>query len=361
MSRYDLKGPAIAVAVPPMRNESAKSATRSRAAIIGLGQIGNLFDDDPKRAEVWTHAGAYAAIPEIELVAGADPDTERLRRFAARRDRVRGYRDYRAMLRSESVHLLSVCAPTALHHEMVLEAVKAGVKAVFCEKPLASTMEEAVEMVAACESAGVVLAVNHTRRWEGVYHRAKRLVDQGAIGRLESMVGHYPGKVFTMGTHLFDLMRFFGGDVEWVCGDALGQEKAGEWSLAGQVRFRSGARGAVVSGWDRANHIFELDLLGSRGRIRLWGDGACLSVSRFEDSQRYSGYRELGPIPLEEPAQLQRENRLIAAVRDLLACVRSGGTPACSGRDGLAALEIACALCESAVQGGARIALPLSR
>jgi predicted dehydrogenase len=342
----------------PSREGYGKITERYGAAIIGLGQIGNLFDDDPKRSEVWTHAGAYAAVPEIELVAGADPDPDRLDRFTARREGAAGYRDYREMLRAEPIHLLSVCAPTALHHEMVMEGVKAGVKGIFCEKPLASTMEEGTEMVEACESAGVVLAVNHTRRWESIYRHAKRLVDQGAIGSLESVVGSYPGKVFTMGTHLFDLMRYFGGEVEWVCGQGDDERKT-EPSLSGLLQFRSSVPGFIVSGRDRSNHIFELDLVGSRGRLRLSGDGGRLDLSRYEDSPRYSGYRELASRLLEEPVPAQSENRFVTAVRDLLVCVQTGGTPACSGRDGTAALEIAWGLCESVRQGHVRMDLPL--
>ncbi|MEP6602122.1 MAG: Gfo/Idh/MocA family oxidoreductase, partial [Nitrospirota bacterium] len=176
---------------------------RYRAAIIGLGQIGNQFDDDPKRSVVWTHAGAYECVPEVELIAGADPDTNRLDRFLDRRNVRGGYQDYRQMLRDEAIDLLSVCTPTELHCSMVLEGARAGVKAIFCEKPLAATVEQGVAMVEACRSAGVVLAVNHTRRWESIYLEAKRLLNDGVIGRIESVAGYYPGKVFTMGTHLF--------------------------------------------------------------------------------------------------------------------------------------------------------------
>lgn len=357
MSRSNLKEPAATVA-PHGASHRPEGLSRCRAAIIGLGQIGNQFDDDPKRTEIWTHAGAYAAVPEVELVAGADTDSDRLRRFLDRRRVPNGYRDYREMLRSEKIHLLSICSPTALHHKMVLEGVGAGVKAIFCEKPLASTVEEAVEMVEACEQAGVVLAVNHSRRWESIYIRARKLVAQGEIGCLKSVVGHYPGKVFTMGTHLFDLMRFFAGNVDWVCGDATDHGE-GELNVSGYVHFRSDVQGMVMSGWDRANHLFELELMGSRGRLRLSGDGSCLELSRFEESPRYSGYRELVPAKPEKVVPAPGDNRLVAAVKDILQCMKSDTVPACSGRDGMAALEIAWALCESATRGHTRVEMPL--
>ena len=346
-------------------SQPAKSAVQPyRAGIIGLGQIGNLFDEDPKRTEIWTHTGAYLALPNVTLAAGADSDEDRRRRFLSRSATANAYLDYRSMLQAENLHVLSVCTPTALHYDMVLAGVRAGVRAIFCEKPLASTPEQAAEMVEACQAAGVLLGVNHTRRWEPIYVRAKQLVQEGAIGRMEAIVGYYPGKVFTMGTHLFDLMRFFGGDVQWVCGQSPDPRIASdeEGNLSGHIQFRSGATGCIVSGWDRTNHVFELDLVGSAGRLRLSGDGGAMDLCRFKESPRYSGYRELAPD--DEVGQFSRDglpqvSRLVSAMRDVIDCISSGKQPACNGQDGLAAVDIACALCESVKRGNSRVELPL--
>lgn len=335
-----------------------------RAGVIGLGQIGNLFDEDPRRKEIWTHTGAYLAMPNVTLTAGADSDEDRRRRFLYRSVTANAYVDYRTMLQAENLQVVSICTPTALHHEMVLAAVHAGVRAIFCEKPLAATSEQAAEMVEVCQAAGVLLAVNHTRRWEPIYVRAKQLLSDGAIGRMQAIVGYYPGKVFTMGTHLFDLMRFFGGDVKWVCGQSPDPRPASdeEGGLSGQVQFRSGATGCIVSGWDRANHVFELDIFGSAGRLRVSGDGAAMDLYRFEESPRYSGYREL--VLDDEIGRFVRDglpqvSRLVSAMRDVIDCLGSGNQPACSGQDGLAAVDIACALCESVRLGNVRVDLPL--
>ena len=342
-----------------------KSATEPyRAGVIGLGQIGNLFDEDPRRKEIWTHTGAYLALPNVTLTAGADSDEDRRRRFLYRGVTANAYVDYRTMLQAERLDVVSICTPTALHHEMVLASVRAGALAIFCEKPLAATSEQAAEMVEACQAAGVLLAVNHTRRWEPIYVRAKQLLSDGEIGRIESIVGYYPGKVFTMGTHLFDLMRFFGGDVQWVCGQSSDPRPGSdeEGGLSGQMQFRSGATGCIVSGRDRANHVFELDIFGSAGRLRLSGDGVAMDLYRFEESPRYSGYRELAPdagigrvIPDGQP----QDSRLVSAMRDVIDCIGSGSQPACNGQDGLAAVDIACALCESVKLGNVRVDLPL--
>ena len=348
--------PAVPLRMPsvvPVR-ETLPALVRYRAAIVGLGQIGSQCDDQDLVGQIWTHAGAYRALSDIDLVCGADPDESRLRRFVERRGVTVGYRSYREMLANESIQLLSVCSPTPLHHEMVLEASRSGVRAIFCEKPLASTMDEAVEMVDVCDSAGVVLAVNHTRRWDPIYQRARDLVANGAIGRLETITGFYPGKVFTLGTHLFDLMRFFAGDVEWVCGDAVGYQE-GEWGFSGLLRFDSGVRGTVLCGQSTRNYVFEVDLIGTDGRMRLIDDGSRIELARFDGSSRYAGYRELTPCLTVTRSDVGGGNRLIAAVRDIVYCARLGGTPAGSGRDGMAALAIAWALCESTALGSVRV------
>lgn len=357
MSRVALKSQAATVAAP-LRVSLPDSQPRYRAAIIGLGETDNQLSHGSKQAKIQTHAGVYAAMPDIRLVAVADSDSDQLHRFVERDPSATGYSNYREMFKAEAIDLLSVCSPTPLRHKIVLEGVKAGVKAILCERPLAVTMDEAAEMVAACESAGVILAVNHTRRWEPVYLRAKRLLAQGEIGCLTSLAGYYPGRAFTVGTHLFDLMRFFAGNVAWVCGDAMDRGKV-ELSLSGYLRFRSGVQGMVVSGCDGTDQLFELDLVGSRGRLRISGNGARLELVRFEEGSSGAKTREPLSNPVEEPVETRSEQGIEAAVRDLLACLQAGGTPVCSGRDGMAALEIAWALCESATRGHRRIDLPL--
>ncbi len=87
-----------------------------------------------------------------------------------------------------------------------------------------------------------------------------------------------------------------------------------------------------------------------------------MDLSRFTESPRYSGYRELAKG--EEIGRCGREeqsqgSRLVTAMRDVIDCIGTGRQPACSGQDGLAAVDIACALRESVAHGNSRVELPL--
>ena len=183
-----------------------------RAGVIGLGQIGSRFDEDPKRLGVWSHASAYAQVPEVVLVAGADPDSSARLAFSTRWGLSPLYADYQQMLDAERLDLVSVCVPTPLHAEVVLAAADAGVRAIFCEKPIAATVEEGHRIVERCRRQGIALAVNHTRRWDLNYRWPRELLKQGFLGRLQSLVGYYSGGIYNIGTHLIDTMRMYGGE-----------------------------------------------------------------------------------------------------------------------------------------------------
>src|SRR5688572_2799636 len=92
---------------------------------------------------------------------------------------------------------------------MVEAAVEAGVKAINCEKPIATNLGDADAMVALCERAGVVLVVNHQRRFNGESVQARRWIDEGRVGAVEHLVTGVRGDLLHDGTHAIDLLRFY--------------------------------------------------------------------------------------------------------------------------------------------------------
>lgn len=329
-----------------------------RAAIIGLGQIGSRFDEDPKRTGVWSHAGAYAQVSEVRLVAGADTDRGARDRFVARRGIAAVYEDYRALLAQEQPDLVSICSPTHLHAEMTLAAVEAGVKGIFCEKPIAESVESARRMVSRCRERGVVLAVNHTRRWDRNYLWPLRLLREGRIGAMQRVVAYYSARIFNIGTHLLDTIHMFtNASADWVSAEFTSAPDDPDPTAAGLMFFPGDMMGMIVPLNKPSDLIFELDLFGTEGRLRILDNGLRQESYQFEESPHYSHYRELhrkewiNPLPMTD--------RFVDAVRDLVSCLTTGQEPACGGTEGLAALETAVALCRSAASGGTRQTMPL--
>ena len=96
---------------------------------------------------------------------------------------VRTYTDHEQMLDGEDLDVVVVATSDHRHADIVVNSTNAGVKGIICEKPLATTLEDVDRMIEACESAGVVLTVDHTYRYRKSYHAMKEAIRAGAIGR----------------------------------------------------------------------------------------------------------------------------------------------------------------------------------
>lgn len=318
-------------------------------AIVGLGQIGFSFNADRKRRGVWSHERAYAASGAVRLVAAADPSPDARRRFADARPDVPVFADHREMLRRARPEFVSVCAPTRLHAAVVRDAVAAGARAVFDEKPIAATARDAAGLIGLCRRERVALAVNHTRRWDPAYLRAAAAVRRGAIGRVVSVGARYSGRVYNVGTHLLDAARMVSGlDARRACGFAP-DPRAADPDVSGVLELTGGATMTLSAHGAPTDLLFELDLVGTEGRLRLLDNGATTVLERFRPSRRFAGHREPSKVPLAPAAG---PDRFVAAVRDLARAARGGPAPACSGADGFAALAAAEALALSARRGG---------
>lgn len=139
--------------------------------VIGLGRMGRVY--------------AYHTAHQIEgarLVAVADPDIEATNTFAAQVSDVRVYTNYHDLLSDPDIQGVIVASPTSTHPEVVTAAAQAG-KAIFCEKPLALTLNDTDKAIAAVNQAGVPLQVGFMRRFDRGYVEAKRKIDEGVIGQ----------------------------------------------------------------------------------------------------------------------------------------------------------------------------------
>lgn len=337
-----------------------------RAAVIGLGRMGSTFDDEITQGGAiflpYAHAPSYHASARVELVAGADPHPEQRALFGARwgLGEEHLYADYRTMLANERLDMVSVCTTARVRATIVQEAANAGVKAIWAEKPLAFSLQDADAMVDTCRRLGVVLAVNCARRWNPFFSTTRQLIEAGELGTILQVTGYGQCNLSHNGSHLLDTICYLaGGQVHWVFGEmesdaaaASDEDLMGNGYLAFDNGVRAYARAMPtgVAGW-------EFDVLGERGRVRLAADGQQAAWYRLvEGGLRNRGVAAQTPLPW--PATMQGMGLTI--VDDIVHAIETGQPPRCAGADGVAALEIALALRESHRQGGVKITLPLA-
>lgn len=321
-----------------------------------------MLEDDPLEEKPCTHAGAYAALAErVRLVAAADTDGDRLEAFSERYGVKDIYEDYGEMLREVKPDIVSVCAYAPERHAMVMDAIGAGVKGVWCEKAFATSLGEAREMARAARESGAAVVVSHLRRWSGEYERAKEIIDSGEIGRVTSITAHFSGSLIHTGTHAFDVLLWFAGEAEWVEG-TLEETDGGDlpWDIAEDpggraiIKFKNGAY-ASVHGEARDYFNFEFEVTGTRGRVRI-GNNRLLELHTPEADVNYTGISELVRSPFPP---VERKNIWTGALANLMGAMEGSEENMNGPEDGEKALELALAIHMSSRDGGRRVSLPL--
>jgi len=325
------------------------------------------LEEDKLRGKPCTHAGGFNTLSNAKIVAGCDIDNSRLVKFGTRWGVDHLYEDYQEMLNQEKLDVVCIATWTNLHAPMVMNAARSGVKAIFCEKPIALNPEDARRMVRFCKKIKIPLIVNHERRWDNYYQRANQIVKSGKIGEVRTIIGNAlswkPGKqlikisgggaLFHDGTHLADLLIYFGGPVEWVSGYDIRPygKKHVEETACGVIRFKSGALGFIEGGGARKYFNFELDIQGSEGRLLIGNSGRELYLTKR--SKRFTGFLELERVPFPEPKQVI--SPFVGGARETIKCLQTSKDGISSGSDGLKALELIFSIYRSAELKGRRV------
>lgn len=336
-----------------------------RAGIVGCGRKAATLDDEERCRTNYSippdaHAAAYRQVPNVTLAAAADPNASKRTLMRDRWGVEAVYADYCEMLSREHLDIVSVTTRAPMHAEVTIAAAEAGVRGVLCEKAMATSLQEADAMIEACGRAGTTLLINHTRRWHPTYARAADAVRGGHIGALRCIVGGCPAPLIHNGTHLFDLMRVFGGDVAWVCGDVRPGDDPDAPGRA-MLAFQNGAVGFV----DLDSSLgLALELQGATGRLFIDSAEDGFTIWEYRDPPRSPGSRawyQAAPCPertVRHVAGGTGKGTMVSAIEELVASIqdREGRS---NGYDGRAALELALAVYQSHAEGGTRVALPM--
>jgi len=326
-----------------------------RVAILGTGAISRRHRDG------WLAAGA-------EVNAVCDVDGASLERAAREWGVERRYRDFTAMFDDGDIDVVSIAAPTAVHHPATLAAAARGIH-VLVEKPVALSLELADAMIEACRRAGVLLQVNHQLRSGGPARRAGEILAAGGIGRITYVrlrqahdwagLGVRPsfatqassggGTLLDNGCHLMDLARFFGGRVEEVFARTarLQYDVEVEDTAVVSLRFEDGALGTVETAWTATGWEEGFWIYGTEGALEC--------TNRFGPPVLRHSYRGSPGTTWGETDvttyDFAGEGPHTRHIGAFMAALRGERAVACSGEDGREAVRLVLRAYESAALG----------
>lgn len=334
-------------------------AANYRVGIVGLGRVASSIQEEVagyagRMLLPYSHTHAYAAVPQTRVCAVADIDAEKSAAYVEQWEpafgKIAAYTSYEEMLQREELDIVSVCTHAPLHAPVTQAAAAAGVKAVFCEKAIATSLAEADAMIAACDEHNVKLVINHTRRWDPFYETALALVQDGGIGSVRTISAHFAGVLLHTGIHWLDMMLLFSQSAaDWVAGTlAPGVDTALDAGGTAYVGFHNGVMGFIDG---QSGPVFEIDVIGTAGRLRLSNSDA--EFFTFDSATRTMVKR---PFPLVAYPR----SGMQGAVEEIVQCIEGDRPSRSDGRVGRAALELALAVYASHASNGAPVRLPLA-
>jgi len=325
----------------------------TNVAVIGVGMMGK------------NHARVYREIPDTELVAVVDRDQKTAEQIG-RLYRVPFYTDMHEMIDRHHPEAVSVVVPTNVHHPVVLELLKAGCH-VLVEKPIASSLAEAEEMVAAAEQYDRILMVGHIERFNPAIIELKNRLLRNELGRVFQIharrLSPFPvrindvGIMMDLGIHDLDIMRYLvGKEVLRVYSEAkITLKERCEDLFVSTLRFADNTIGLLEINWLTPAKIRELYVTGERGMFKV--NYLTQDLFFFENADtretewsHLSLLRGVSEGSITQYA-LKRVEPLRAELESYLSKVRKQDGTSTNCRDAIKALELVLALSRSAING----------
>lgn len=329
-----------------------------RFGIIGCGSVADF------------HIEAIRQIEEASLVM-VSSRTEAKAQAVAEREGCSWTADYRELLARPDVDIVCVTTSSGSHATIGLDVVNAG-KHLVIEKPIAMNMQDAERLVQAAKANNVTLSVISQRRFEAQNQAIKRVLDEGALGKLllaevslpfyrsqsyydsaewRGTIAEDGGALMNQGIHCLDLLLWFAGDVHSVFGKIATQThdmEAEDLGLA-ILQFKNGAFGTIMASTSICpGFAATINLYGEKGTIKLEGSTIVhwtvpgRSEPTWAEAGAYGGITDPRSI-----ASDFHQSQLL----DVIASIEAGDEPLVTGESGLKAVQLVEQIYKSAAEG----------
>ncbi|WP_085522490.1 Gfo/Idh/MocA family protein [Tuberibacillus sp. Marseille-P3662] len=314
------------------------------------------------------HLPEYHANEQVNIVAVCDVIEERAAAMAENYG-AKAYTDYKKLLADNNVDAVSICLPNYLHAPVTIDALNAG-KHVLCEKPMATSEQEAHDMMQAAEKNGKKLMIAHNQRFVPSHVTAKRLIENGDIGKVYSFrttFGHggpedwsidgkeswffnkheaFIGAMGDLGVHKSDLIRnLLGQEVIEVSAMVETSAKSNtnvDDNAVCVLKMENGVIGTLTASWSYVSREDNSTIIyGEKGIIRLEDDPDYSLIVQYKDGETVN--YQLGQIQFNDNDG-QSDSHVIEQFVDY---VLNGGPSPVSGDEGKKSLEVILAALKS--------------
>jgi len=284
------------------------TSTKLNVLIIGCGNIAGGFDmHKHKNKPPCTHMGAYANDERFNVLVCIDSDLNKAKIFADYWHIPNYFSTIDDVINAGFIiDIISICSPTTLHEPQSLAALALKPKLLFCEKPLATSVNKAKKLIEQCEQQDVQLAVNYTRRWDPDIIDLKKAIAEKSYGELRSIIACYNKGILNIGSHLIDVLDYLIGKLTIVAtGKHCIDYAKNDPSIPVMLQSDSGTPIQFNIGHAADFSLFEIEFVFSNCSIKMLNGGLYWSTRHIESDSRFSGYQTLAK-PIERKGRYEQ-------------------------------------------------------
>ena len=291
------------------------------------------------------HAMAYKEFGNVEIVAFCDIMEERAAARAKEFGSKAVYTDYRELINSGSVDVISICSINETHADVAIKAAEAGIH-VLCEKPMAQSLKECDDMITAAKKSGVKLACNFQNRFFPRTHWVKELINAGQMGDVVIAKG------YGWTIHVWDTVRFVMGDPVRISAEWGGAQRVHIDPIMAIMRFKSGHIGSMQA----SSRFHEPGLSEKQNCLSFVGNRLTASFSLWANELMLSSVDgEYAKKMDQAKTEWLANNSLLAPnvpdVADFLNAVIHDRKPTIPGSEGRKSVEFIVATYKAALTG----------
>lgn len=330
--------------------------SKYRAAVIGLGNIGLLYDNEPQRPHPSTHTWAYNESVAFKLVCGIDSDERKgdlLKKICPEAEFYVSVKEAVKAGALNEIDVVSVATPPVCHLQNIRDIITSGVgRIVFCEKPIVKDSYEISELHRmTSDHPEIIVIPNISRRWNSKLRMIADIIDSGRYGKVEKINIRYTRGIYNTGAHLFDLLKMWcGASIEFVITLGKTQTTAEpEPSYSFYFVMTDGATGYAEAVNDEEYYLFDVDVYLSYGKIEMRYSGDVIRIFTTEEHHLFRGFKELSL--LEEDSGVLSDNCMMNAIDNIEGILNGTSEPYCTLEDSIYPLYVADALIRSEKSG----------
>jgi predicted dehydrogenase len=338
-----------------------------RAAIIGLGAIAQGYGS-PECVAPYCHAGGLLHCDSFDFAAAADPfATARegfVEKWGASFPDINLFEDVETMLGSERFDVVAVCVRGPHHYEVMKQVLRARPRVVFLEKPPTCSLADMDELLALAREVGTTITVSYSRHWAPRVLLMEKLVREGLIGEVQSVVGYCDGAVLSYASHTTDLIHQFATATDKYntavrvrargylpTDNPFAQNIKDGFEIEPRlqhlsIEFSNGVLGVQVGSHGSSGNFYA-EIFGDKGRAIV---GMYVQPQAFDEKSK--------PLEILGFSELEDKGPFTEAYRQIAIFLDGGAKPDCSDESFAEINEIGFGAIESLLHGGKTIGLP---